>query len=714
MDRYEFSKPYRTGPANVYPPMPEPETSSEGMKKAVASGAMSGAAAIPGQLGDIQQLTNAVPSIFGDLALSAYDKARKFFNRPDTPEYLNAVQEAKRALDESAKFGAKIREYNLPNLVLQNLPQEARDWVKKTTGLEKIYAPTTEEISAAVDPYAVEKFGVGPKYEPLSKEEKIAKEATSFGTQAIAGPGKLIPRLVTGTAAGAGSEIGRQQAEGTALEMPAQIAGSIVGGVAPTALQKTAKSVLNPTQVAKETLGDVGKSYSVGSAKPIQTMAGMNIQEIAESIPQRFKDFSKRLTGVQQDLPPLQQLVDDAALAERKRVYDLARSHPQAQSIDNMLFADLMERPEFKKAMAEAMTVGENAPHFGIVAPTPDKGGNLAYWDQVKRILSEKSSNAFQSSAERSATKGNYLKSMQDELTDLLDKTVDAYPKARDIASNTFNASNAAIAGMQFMNNIDVFEREAVKNAIKQYSPAQKQLFNVGVMQTLTDAIEKGNLENISKKFLKDNIFQDKLKSAMGDEQFSVLRGKILSENMLNKAWQMQQSAGVKSARSSISSPLAKGALASAATGAAFEGQMILNTLSQLNVSPTTAAAMVGSLIVAGGGQAIKNAQDRRVVGRMIDLIQKNDPKSFREIDALTRKHPDLYQAVIGPLTATDIEGSREGRATGGRIGVGSIAQRLVASAEKAHKYHQKTTEEILDAPDEAVVKALAVAKKHI
>lgn len=56
----------------------------------------------------------------------------------------------------------------------------------------------------------------------------------------------------------------------------------------------------------------------------------------------------------------------------------------------------------------------------------------------------------------------------------------------------------------------------------------------------------------------------------------------------------------------------------------------------------------------------------------------------------------------------------REGRANGGRIGVGSIAQRLVASAEKAHKYHQKTTEEILDAPDEAVVKALAVAKKHI
>lgn len=55
----------------------------------------------------------------------------------------------------------------------------------------------------------------------------------------------------------------------------------------------------------------------------------------------------------------------------------------------------------------------------------------------------------------------------------------------------------------------------------------------------------------------------------------------------------------------------------------------------------------------------------------------------------------------------------RAPRATGGKVD-GSIAQRLVAAAEKAHKYHQKTTEEILDAPDETVVKALAVAKKNI
>lgn len=77
---------------------------------------------------------------------------------------------------------------------------------------------------------------------------------------------------------------------------------------------------------------------------------------------------------------------------------------------------------------------------------------------------------------------------------------------------------------------------------------------------------------------------------------------------------------------------------------------------------------------------------------------------------------PVAYQTGVSERLDTEPEQQepRPQRASGGRIGVGSIAQRLVASAEKAHKYHQKTTEEILDAPDEAVVKALAVAKKHI
>lgn len=77
---------------------------------------------------------------------------------------------------------------------------------------------------------------------------------------------------------------------------------------------------------------------------------------------------------------------------------------------------------------------------------------------------------------------------------------------------------------------------------------------------------------------------------------------------------------------------------------------------------------------------------------------------------------PVAYQTGVSERLDSgneEADGGRIGRATGGKV-TGSIAQRLVAAAEKAHKYHQKTTEEILDAPDEHVVKALAVAKKNI
>ena len=712
--RYNLRPLPRMGSEVEGPPMPTEEQMPRDYGKAVKAGVMQGAAGIPGQFGDVQQLINTMPSTAGELGLRAVEKFRQQFNLQDNPEYKQSVEQAREALGGMQKFGENLRYYNLPNLAFQALPEGAREWVREKTGVQNIVAPTTGEISKAVDPYAQQMFGVGPEYQPRTPEEKLAKEAASFGTQGIVGPGSLGMRVLTGTAAGAGGEYARQKAEGTAFETPAQIAGSLIGGVAPTSIKGAGEVVFTPKKRAEAALGDVTGNYNVESAYPTRVMAqNFDLKEAAETTPDRMRAFTKQLTGVQQDLPPLQTLVESAAKAERQRVYDIAKNNPAAQSIDNMLFADLMDRPDFVKAMNKAMDVAKNAPEFGIVSPTPNSNGNLAYWDQVKRILNEDASNAIQSSSERSATKASYLQDMQNKLVKVLDDTVSDYPIARDIASNTFTATNAAEAGMKFMGNVDVFAKDDIAKAIKSYSPAQRKLFNVGVMQTLTDAIERGGLDNVSKKFLKNREFQDKLRTAMGDESYSILRGKVLSENMLNKAWEIQQKYGMKEGMSRNTSPLVSGGLTAAATGALFEYQMVLQFLQSVGVSPTNAAIALGTGAVASGAKAIKNSADRRIVGEMIDLVTKGDVNSFRRINELTKKHPDLYQAILGPTIATEVQENREGRATGGKVG-GSIAQRLVDEAAKAHKYHQKTTEEILDAPDEHVVKALAVANKHI
>ena len=56
----------------------------------------------------------------------------------------------------------------------------------------------------------------------------------------------------------------------------------------------------------------------------------------------------------------------------------------------------------------------------------------------------------------------------------------------------------------------------------------------------------------------------------------------------------------------------------------------------------------------------------------------------------------------------------RTGRATGGRIGRGMTSQMLIAAVERAKAEGQKSTESILEQPDEHVVRALKVANENI
>lgn len=73
------------------------------------------------------------------------------------------------------------------------------------------------------------------------------------------------------------------------------------------------------------------------------------------------------------------------------------------------------------------------------------------------------------------------------------------------------------------------------------------------------------------------------------------------------------------------------------------------------------------------------------------------------------------YMARAVPYGASRInEANREGRKSGGRVSHETIADQLIAAAEAAKKNHGKRTEALLDQPDEAITKALAVAKQNI
>jgi hypothetical protein len=74
------------------------------------------------------------------------------------------------------------------------------------------------------------------------------------------------------------------------------------------------------------------------------------------------------------------------------------------------------------------------------------------------------------------------------------------------------------------------------------------------------------------------------------------------------------------------------------------------------------------------------------------------------------------YDALSGPNTMRESTGGRIERASGGRTSQGQeqLVQRLMAMAKRAKVATDKTTEPLLNAPDEAIVKALDVAQQAI
>lgn len=67
------------------------------------------------------------------------------------------------------------------------------------------------------------------------------------------------------------------------------------------------------------------------------------------------------------------------------------------------------------------------------------------------------------------------------------------------------------------------------------------------------------------------------------------------------------------------------------------------------------------------------------------------------------------------PYTGSRFAGGRIARQSGGRVGnPGSAADKLIAAAEKAKNRHSDDTSPLLDVPDEAITKALAIANEKI
>ena len=117
---------------------------------------------------------------------------------------------------------------------------------------------------------------------------------------------------------------------------------------------------------------------------------------------------------------------------------------------------------------------------------------------------------------------------------------------------------------------------------------------------------------------------------------------------------------------------------------------------------PHGLAAYVGSSPRVGG---ILNYGVGRTTGLPSKIVDQN--RALVEAARQTGRAED----VLGPQPQA--RGGRAHRASGGRLTGVTTAAMLMAAAESAKKGHGKATEPLLNQPDEAITRALAIANQH-
>lgn len=634
------------------------------------------------------------------------------------------------------------------------------------------YKGVEQEIKKQAGKELPEFLGYEPKTAPGKLTEAGIVGAVQAAPGGLAGLGS---RMLLGAGAGAGGELAGQLFEGHGGEESARLAGSLVGALGASAGSHALGKITNAIRslasdnaarenIAKAFAQDLERGQTSFSPEQIRDaidrgepvsvfdMAGPEgkklISQYADVSPanrQRAADYNRfledrrvdagsrisgylgNILGTNIDAATLTNAVEKAGSITRDNVYKLMRSDPSASIISlKDIGGDLIARPLFKEAMKEAEKTAANNPGWNIKVPSftaaredlvglekvqrpaKDIPGNISYWNQVKIELDAKINQAKRSGDTSALASAQSLKR---ELVDRLDNIVPLYKKARDVASETFQASSAPEAGYDFFGKTNQFKLKDIRDAFLQYSPAQKDLFAQGFASRIHDEALAGRITSLNNKFTKDRNFQDRVKLALGNDMYSAMKAKVASENLLSKAQE------VKFLAEKITPTAA--AIGTAGTVAATEAAM-----AGLSPGSIVRAAMAGA--AAAGTKVVFNSVERTIAERALPLALSQNPADLRKFAKMIEEEPvtnkvieklnDAFSVAVPAYERahekSNDQNPRPGRAHGGAVGMNADA--LIRMAERSKKRIQNSTQEMLNEPDEHVVRALKIANGNV
>ena len=393
----------------------------------------------------------------------------------------------------------------------------------------------------------------------------------------------------------------------------------------------------------------------------------------------------------------------------------------------------------------------------GYLELPPGATVNLEFLDRVKRSLNDQYEELAKTAQQRGqpvpALAGDINVATQRFVDDLKTR-VPEYGDVLDTGTRYFTGQDAFRDGLSFLDLVKNSQGKTLSASTmrdysqqlrlfaKEFSPEERMLFQQGI---LAAAYQKP--ADVA-KFIANSPARnlDGLRAVMGRD-FDQFYNSMLVAN----------------ASTSMNAIAARGSFAEDSTGRKMAGHLVagLGNVAAFGGDPAlfvlqgmlfSGQRITNRATVARAHEILSMASDPARVPDMLKLINENP--NYRAI--LIRMQPFITRMAAGNMEASEtpdivetagtivrnapgevarmgrsvsealepiqrapqrFAGGRVGRASGGRLVRTDHAARaasLIRAAEAAKKAHNRTTEDILEQPDEAVAKALSIANKAI
>jgi len=263
----------------------------------------------------------------------------------------------------------------------------------------------------------------------------------------------------------------------------------------------------------------------------------------------------------------------------------------------------------------------------GVVEFTRGKNGqptypNLQFWDYTKRALDDAANAARRAGRNDEAS---VLGSLSTKLRGELDGLVPSYQSARAGAARFFGAGDALEAGEKFLTgNMPMAD---ARRAFSAMTPAERDLFREGFVQSLTSKIEAtGDRRNVLNAIAQSPRAQEQIALAMGPQRAREFETMMRVEGVMDLARSAVQG------NSTTARQLTELGLA----GGVGAGSALL--------TGDPHAMLTGALVY--GAARGRNMIDQRVAQRVAEMLTSNDPSILRKGINIVGRNQNMLNAL--------------------------------------------------------------------